>query len=256
MIDMEHKLTFSDVTKSYYNNDKTKATKVIDGLSFEVKESEFFCIVGPSGCGKSTIINLAAGFIFPDSGSILENNQTIKGTSSARTVVFQEYALFPWKTVYENISFGLEVQGIKEKEQQEIIGDLLQKVKLEQFSDRYPNELSGGMKQRVALARAFAIKPDMILMDEPFASLDQCTRDLMQEELLNFRQNFSQTVIFVTHNIEEALFLGDRILVLTQRPTKTKTIINVPFTKPRLPDLRNYAEFTELKHKIWHLLRE
>ncbi|MEI7777067.1 MAG: ABC transporter ATP-binding protein [bacterium] len=249
-------IQLKNVSKSFDSRNGKEKLLAIDDVSFDMKSSEILSIVGPSGCGKSTIINLLAGFIFPDKGSITIDGKEISEPSISRTVVFQDHAIFPWKTVRENIEFGLKSKNISAVERNKIVEDLLKKVRLEKFSDSYPGELSGGMKQRVALARAFGVKPEIILMDEPFASLDQQTRDILQEELLRLQGEISQTVLFVTHDIEEALFLGDRIIVLGNRPSKIQQTFLVPFPKPRLPDVRNHPAFLELKHKIWHLLRD
>jgi len=250
------KIKFQNVSKSFNGRNTSSAIDVLRDLSFEVKESEFFCIVGPSGCGKSTIINLVAGFFSPDSGEVSVDGKVVFEPSASRTVVFQEYALFPWKTVAENIEFGLKCANVDKEQRLQMVKKLAEKVRLEQFLDRYPDELSGGMKQRVAIARALAVKPNIILMDEPFASLDQQTRDILQEELLGVQKEFSQTILFVTHNIEEALFLGDKVLVLSHRPAHVKSLVNIPFSKPRSPDIRNDPQFLKLKHEIWHSLRK
>ena len=250
------KIKFQNVSKSFNRRNTSSAIDVLRDLSFEVKESEFFCIVGPSGCGKSTIINLVAGFFSPDSGEVSVDGKVVFEPSASRTVVFQEYALFPWKTVAENIEFGLKCANVDKEQRLQMVKKLAEKVRLEQFLDRYPDELSGGMKQRVAIARALAVKPNIILMDEPFASLDQQTRDILQEELLGVQKEFSQTILFVTHNIEEALFLGDKVLVLSHRPAHVKSLVNIPFSKPRSPDIRNDPQFLKLKHEIWHSLRK
>lgn len=249
------KVKFQNVSKSFNGRNASSTIDVLHNLSFEVKESEFFCIVGPSGCGKSTIINLVAGFFSPDSGEVNVDEKVIFEPSASRTVVFQEYALFPWKTVAENIEFGLKCANVDKVQRLQMVKKLAEKVRLEQFLDRYPDELSGGMKQRVAIARALAVKPNIILMDEPFASLDQQTRDILQEELLGVQKEFSQTILFVTHNIEEALFLGDKVLVLSHRPAHVKSLVDIPFSKPRSPDIRNDPQFLKLKHDIWHSLR-
>jgi NitT/TauT family transport system ATP-binding protein len=250
------KVKFQNIYKFFNGRSDRLAIAVLQNVSFEVKEAEFFCVVGPSGCGKSTIINLVAGFIFPDKGQIYVDADAVSGPSASRTVVFQDYALFPWKTVAENIGFGLDCAGMDSVQKSQAVKKLAAKVRLDQFLDRYPDELSGGMKQRVAIARALAVKPSIILMDEPFASLDQQTRDLLQEELLGFQNEFSQTIIFVTHNVEEALFLGDKVMVLSQRPGRIKTIIEVPFAKPRRAEIRNDPGFLKLKQEILCLLRE
>ena len=247
---------FENISKSFKSKNDNSHIGVVDNLSFKVEKGEFFCIVGPSGCGKSTIVNLIAGFIKPDNGKILIEDCLVTKPSPKRTVVFQDYILFPWKTVAQNIEFGLKFKINGKIQRKERVDFFLKKFRLEKFANYYPFEISGGMKQKVALARASAVEPKIILMDEPFASLDQQTRDLLQEELIKFKNEFSQTIIFVTHNIEEALFLGDKILVLTQRPAKLKTIINNPFPNPRNYDIRNKTDFLNIKHKIWHLLRE
>lgn len=247
---------FENISKSFRSKNNDSQIKVIDNLSFKVGNGEFFCIVGPSGCGKSTIINLIAGFLKPDEGKILIDDCLVTKPGAKRSVVFQDYILFPWKTVAQNIEFGLKFKIFDKVKRNERVKFFLEKIRLEKFANYYPFEISGGMKQKVALARALAVEPKIILMDEPFASLDQQTRDLLQEELIKIKNEFSQTIIFVTHNIEEALFLGDRILVLTQRPAKFKDVINNPFPSPRSPDIRNKSDFIDIRHKIWHLLRE
>jgi NitT/TauT family transport system ATP-binding protein len=250
------KVEFQNISKSFNGRNNVSATVAIQDISFKVKENEFLCIVGPSGCGKSTIINLVAGFIFPDNGRVIVDGTPVMGPSASRTVVFQDYALFPWKTVAENIGFGPKCAGMDSVQRSRVVKKLAEKVRLEQFLDRYPDELSGGMKQRVAIARALAVNPGIILMDEPFASLDQQTRDILQEELLGFQNEFSRTIIFVTHNVEEALFLGDKVMVLSQRPGRIKTIIEIPFAKPRRAEIRSDPGFLNLKQEILHLLRE
>lgn len=250
------KIEFKNVSKSFEAKNSREIIEAISDVSFNVKKNEIFCLVGPSGCGKSTLINLAAGFIKTDRGEVFMDNEKILDCSSKRTVVFQEHAIFPWKTVKENIAFGLKCKNMSQDEIEAKVEGLLKKTKLEAFANRYPDELSGGMKQRVAIARAFAVKPDVILMDEPFASLDQQNRDLLQEELLNIHDEIKQTIIFVTHNIDEAVFLGDRIAVMTQRPAKIREIIKVDYKRPRLPEIRNQEKFLSLKEKIWKMLRE
>ncbi|KKT18543.1 MAG: ABC transporter related protein [Candidatus Nomurabacteria bacterium GW2011_GWB1_43_7] len=247
-------IAFTKVSKSFDNGGKN-FVKALNEISFEIKRKEILCVVGPSGCGKSTIINLLAGFIVPDSGSITVSGKEVAGPSYLRTVVFQDDALFPWKTVKDNIGFGLRCKGLGSNEQAKKIRDILSITNLGEFSDCYPAQLSGGMKQMCALGRALAIEPEIILMDEPFASLDQQTRDLIQEEFLKIKDQIAQTVLLVTHNIDEAIFLGDKILVLTARPAQIKEIITVPFEKPRSPDIRSSQEFIDIKSRIWYMLR-
>jgi NitT/TauT family transport system ATP-binding protein len=249
------KIEFKNVNKAFISTSGV-STSALDNVSFGIKDMEIMCVVGPSGCGKSTIINLAAGFISPDSGEVLMDRKNISKPSAKRTVVFQDHAVFPWKTVRENIEFGLQCAKLSQAEINKTVDYLLKKIGLESFANRYPQELSGGMRQRVALARAFAVKPEVILMDEPFASIDQQTRDILQEELLKIQLELKQTILFVTHNIEEAIFLGDRIALLSQRPAKIQEIIEVPFARPRSPEIRNDKKFIELKNKIWLSLRQ
>ena len=248
-------ISFKNVSKSFDNGLK-KPLRVINEISFDIESKEILCVVGPSGCGKSTIINLLAGFISPDSGNIKVDDKEITKPSYLRTVVFQDHALFPWKTVRENVEFGLTCKGLSKDEKDIKIQHILAVTNLEGFSDNYPSQLSGGMKQMCAVGRALAIEPEIILMDEPFASLDQQTRDLMQEELLKIKNQSAQTVLFVTHNIDEAIFLGDRILVLTSRPATIKEVLPVTFKKQRSPEIRSSQEFTDIKNRIWHILRD
>ncbi len=250
------KIEFKNIIKSFAVKNNHDIINVLDDISFEVKNSEIFCLVGPSGCGKSTIINLMAGFIFPDKGEISMDNKLVNGPGPQRTVVFQEHAIFPWKTVRGNIEFGLKCKNLSKSKINDEVNCLLKKVKLESFADRYPDELSVGMKQRVAMARAFAVKSEVVFMDEPFASLDSQTRDILQEELLNIQIELKQTIIFVTHNIDEAIFLGDKIAVMSHRPAKIKEIIQVGYERPRSASIRNQPYFFELKNKIWLSLRD
>lgn len=229
---------------------------VIDNISFKIKDNELYCILGPTGCGKSTIINLIAGFMFPDTGKISVNDEEIRGPGPSRAVVFQDHTLFPWKTVSGNLEFGLKCLSEKKEDRLKKTEKLLKLIELENFHDTYPHKLSGGMKQLVAFARAMAIEPEIIMMDEPFAALDEFTRVNFQEKLLNLHHLKPRTILLATHNIEEALFLADKIIVLSERPAKVIKIINVPFPKNRKSDLRNSIQFLELKKQIYtHLQR-
>ena len=253
---MNSKIRCEQVTKSFGLRESADGLLAVDGISFEVRPEEVLCIVGPSGCGKSTLLNMIAGFVSPDAGVLLMNDSIIRRPSPERTMVFQEQALFPWKTARGNIAFGLRCRGEDAEVIERKVGELLGKMHLDAFADHYPHELSGGMRQKVALARAFALEPEVILMDEPFAALDRQARDSLQEELLRMQTEHGQTVIFVTHDIEEALFLGDRILVLTQRPARVKQLLTVPYDRPRSPEIRNEVPFVALKKRIWQSLRE
>jgi NitT/TauT family transport system ATP-binding protein len=202
-------------------------------VSFEIGDSEFFCVVGQSGCGKTTLLNLLAGFERPTSGSLTIDGQAIQKPSWQKAVVFQEHALFPWYTVRRNITFGLEMKGL-DRESRRSIGDhYIDLVSLRGFEDRYPAELSGGMRQRVAIARALAVNPSLLLMDEPFGSLDVQTRSYMQRELLKIWQREPKTVFFVTHSIHEAVMLGDRVMILSRSPGRVKEILTIDAPRPR-----------------------
>jgi len=208
-----------NVTKAYYTTRKRKEARVVlDDVSFEINDCEFVCLVGPSGCGKTTILNMIAGFEQPTLGELLFKDEKIISPSPERGVVFQEYSLFPWMNVIDNIKFALECKGVPDREKEDIAMDVLRTVGLESSANQRPNLLSGGMKQRVAIARLLAIDPDVMLMDEPFSNLDEQTRKKLDEDLLRIWEQRKKTIIFVTHNIQEALLLADRILLFTPSP--------------------------------------
>ncbi|MDR1721497.1 MAG: ABC transporter ATP-binding protein [Methanobrevibacter sp.] len=226
-------------------------------VDIDVGNGEFLVVLGPSGCGKSTLLDIIGGLIEPDNGEILIDGKAIDGPGLDRGIVFQQYALLPWKDALNNVAFPLEDKFDKSK-REEIAKDYLSLVGLEGFEDRYPHELSGGMKQRVAIARALAIDPEILLMDEPFAAVDAQTRELLQIDLLKIAEETGKTVVFITHSIEEAIFLADRIAILTARPGSIKEEINVPISREYRSgtDFRSTSEFTRLRHKIWELLKE
>lgn len=205
----------------------------LDRVSFEIADGEFFCIVGHTGCGKTTLLNLLAGFDRPTEGRITIDGRVVDGPSWHQAVVFQDHALFPWYTVFKNVAFGLEMKGIRGAEQRRIVGHYLDLVNLRGFENRYPHELSGGMKQRVGIVRCLAINPAILLMDEPFGSLDAQTREYMQDELLKIWGQEKKTIVFVTHSIEEATRLADRVLVMTRRPGRVKAITAIEVPRPR-----------------------
>lgn len=225
----------------------------LNDLSFSVNESEFLTIVGPSGCGKSTFLDIAAGLSKPNSGKIFIDGKEIKGPSLNRGIVLQGYALFPWRTVRKNVEFGLEVQHVPEKERHEISRHFLELVHLKGFEDRYPYELSGGMKQRVAIARALAYDPEVLLMDEPFAALDAQTREVLQDELLRIWAETKKPIIFVTHSIDEAIYLADRVAVLSANPGRLKKIVTINLRRPR-EGVRSTVEFGRLRENISNLV--
>src|SRR6187455_2611515 len=208
----------------------------VKDVSFDIAQSEFLCIVGPSGCGKSTLLNLIAGFLSPAAGEIRIGGKPVIGSGMDRGVVFQDFAqLFPWRTALGNVTFGLEMKGVPRHEREEIARNQLRLVKLEKFCDSYPHHLSGGMQQRVAIARALAYNPSVLLMDEPFAALDALTRDEMQRLLAEVWRATRKTVIYVTHNVAEAVYLADRVIVMTPHPGKVKATIPIALPRPRDP---------------------
>jgi NitT/TauT family transport system ATP-binding protein len=208
----------------------------VEHVSFDIEASEFLCILGPSGCGKSTLLNIIAGFLAPTAGQILIDGRPITGHGMDRGVVFQDFAqLFPWRTALGNVAFGLEMKGLPKAERDAIAREQLRLVKLENFAASYPHHLSGGMQQRVAIARALAYNPSVLLMDEPFAALDALTRDDMQRLLADVWRETRKTVIYVTHNVAEAVFLADRVVVMTPHPGRVKTVIPIALGRPRDP---------------------
>jgi NitT/TauT family transport system ATP-binding protein len=208
----------------------------VDGVSFDMEQSQFLCLLGPSGCGKTTLLNIIAGFLAPTGGEIRIGGEAVRGQGTDRGVVFQDFAqLFPWRTALGNVAFGLEMKGIGKTEREEIALKQLRLVKLEKFAQSYPHHLSGGMQQRVAIARALAYNPSVLLMDEPFAALDALTRDAMQRLLADVWRETRKTVIYVTHNVAEAVYLADRVIVMTPHPGRIKTEVPISLTRPRDP---------------------
>ena len=227
----------------------------IDLLNFEVRDNEFLTIIGPSGCGKTTLLRIIAGLIPFDDGEVRIDDKPVTGPGSDRAVVFQNFALMPWANVLTNIAFGLEIRGTPKAEYEDTARRLVRLVGLEGFERRLPKELSGGMQQRVGLARALAVNPRILLMDEPFGALDEQTRRLLQEQLLRIWEKERKTVIFITHSMEEAVFLGDRVMLMTPRPGRVKEIIDVPLKRPRGQETEKSTTFTEIKEYLWENLR-
>lgn len=243
------KVRIENIKKIYET--KNGYTSSLDGVSLDIKENEFVCVVGPSGCGKSTLLNIIAGLLPPTSGKVCCDGKEVTGTGADRGVVFQQYALFPWMTVKENVLFGLDMKGIKGKEAEEIAMKYIHMVQLEDFTDHYPKELSGGMKQRVAIARAYAANPSVLLMDEPFGALDAQTKAQLQTELLNTWENERKTCFFITHDVEEAIILAQRVIIMSARPGRIKEIVEVNIPHPRTQETKMTPEFIELKNHIW-----
>ncbi|MEV6522905.1 ABC transporter ATP-binding protein [Longispora sp. NPDC051575] len=245
------KIQLLDVTKTF--GDFT----ALSDISLDIRAGEFVALVGPSGCGKSTLLDLLGGLSRPTGGQILIDGNPVTGPGLDRGVVFQQYALLPWRTALGNIEFGLEAKGIGRRERAERSRHFLDLVGLDGFGDRYPHELSGGMKQRVAIARSLAFDPEVLLMDEPFAALDAQTRESLQDELLRIWERTGKTIVFITHGIEEAVYLGQRVAVMTSRPGRIKRVVDIPLdSRTSGGDLRADPEFVRLRHEIWELLRD
>jgi NitT/TauT family transport system ATP-binding protein len=230
--------------------------RALHAFDIDVREGEFLSIVGPSGCGKTTFLNVVLGLIKPDSGELRMRGRPIAGPGSDRAMVFQEFGLLPWRSVQSNIELGLELKGVPAERRRMASLHFIEMVGLIGFEGHYPHELSGGMKQRVGLARALATDPDVLLMDEPFAALDAQTRDLMQVELLRIWQEARKTVLFVTHQIDEAIYLSDRVMVMTRRPGHAKRIFVIDLPRPRDYEMRVTPEFNDLKLEIWNALKD
>ena len=249
--------TFEVRNNGKKGNNKTEAFTALGGVNLNVEDGEFLVILGPSGCGKSTFLDILAGLSEPDSGTVTIDGNPITGPGLDRGVVFQQYALLPWRTALSNITFVLEAKHIEKDLQDENAKKYLSLVGLSGFEDRYPHELSGGMKQRVAIARALAIDPEVLLMDEPFAAVDAQTREILQTDLLNITYGAQKTVVFITHSIDEAVFLADRVAVMTARPGVIKEIVDVPIQREKrfTEDIKFTPEFVEIRHKLWELLK-
>ncbi len=247
---------FSGVAKYHVRDGERFA--VFENLDLHIPEGKFAAVVGPSGCGKTTLLNLAAGFARPDTGSVTVNGQVVDGPSRDRGMVFQQYAVFPWLTVAQNIAFGLTVRRAGKRPAAEvaaIVRRYVDMVGLTGFENALPKTLSGGMKQRVAIARAYAASPAILLMDEPFAALDAQTREVMQEMLQATQVQEKRTVVFVTHSVEEAVYLSDFIVVLGGTPTRIREVIDIPMPMPRPAGVRLSSEFIELRRRVESLLR-
>ncbi len=246
-------LEASGVRKSYTRNGRS--LDIVDMAQFAAREGEFITVIGPSGCGKSTFLHILGGFIQPEGGVIRVDGREVSGPGPDRGMMFQEFSLFPWKSVAGNIAWGLEAQGWKKETIEETVGRYLDMIGLRDFAHHYPAELSGGMKQRAALARVLAFDPKVLLMDEPFGALDAQTREVMQEELMNLWERTRKTVVFVTHDIDEAVFLADRVVVLTARPARVREEVKIDLPRPRDIAVRKSVKLLEYRNSIWDLIR-
>lgn len=225
---------------------------VVDDVSFSVRDGEFVALVGPSGCGKTTMLNMVAGFLTPSGGSVTLDGKPVRGPGSDRGMMFQDYGVFPWLSVEDNIAFGLRLKAnrVPKGESRDIVNHYLELMGLEKFRRSYPKMLSGGMRQRLALARAYAVNPTFLLMDEPFGALDAQTRTAMHDLLLNVLQTHAKTVMLITHSVDEALYLASRILVISARPSRIRRIVEVPFEYPRTTALQDTREFAEARSEV------
>ena len=233
-----------------------RRVEAMRGFNLAIAEGEFVTVVGPSGCGKSTFLHMVGGFEPVTEGELLVDGRPVRGPGPDRGVVFQEFALFPWRTVAENVTWALEIAGRPKPERDAVAERLIAKVGLTHFRQHYPAELSGGMKQRVAIARTLAFDPRILLMDEPFGALDAQNRELMQEELQVIWNDARKTVLFITHDIDEAIYLGDRVVMMTARPGRIKADITVPLPRPRVPHMLTDPAFTALKRRLLDTIEE
>lgn len=247
---MSTKIHFDNVRAEFELNGKPFVA--VENVDLKIGDNEFVTVVGPSGCGKSTIMNMAAGLLQPTSGQVLVDGEAVHGPGPERGVIFQQYALFPWMTVRQNVEFGLELQKISKAERKRIVDEQLELTGLGNFADALPKNLSGGMKQRCAIARAYAANPKILLMDEPFGALDALTRVHMQVQLLETWAKEKRTVMFITHDVDEAVYLANRVIVMAARPGRLHKIIDVDLPYPRSEDIRMTPEFAALRNEVWN----
>ena len=254
----EPRISISDVTLVHVNEERRQENVAVENLSLDIVGNEFLCVVGPSGCGKSTLISAIAGFMKPRTGSVRMNGSAVEKPGADRGVVFQEYALLPWKTVLDNVALGLKYRGVDRTERERVARDYLAMTRLSEAADKFPHELSGGMRQRVAVARTLANTPEIIMMDEPFAAVDAQTRLTLQEELLRVWDTHPITVLFITHSVEEAVFLADRVAVLTPGPGRLREVveINIPRKARHWDTITGDERFVELRDHVLRLVRD
>ena len=250
-------LTLRNISKVFGGTENgVSQVAALDGVSLEVHAGEFFSIIGPSGCGKSTLLRIIGGLLTATSGDLTVANEKVTGPHPWIGMVFQEQSTFPWRTTLGNVEFGLEMRGIPQNQRRKKVLEMISLLGLSGFDDRYPAELSGGMKQRVAIARALVLEPKILLMDEPFGALDEQTRIILGEELLRIRDQLKQTIVLVTHNINESVQLSDRVMVMTARPGRVKSIIDINLPHPRDSSIIASDRFGRLVGQVWSALRE
>ena len=251
MASLDVKMRVCGLSKRFFGKGMAQEVEALRNIDLDVRTGEFLTIVGPSGCGKTTLLRILAGLIEPSDGLVLHDGKPVKGPSPSVGFVFQSDNLMPWRTVRDNIAFGPELRGESRKSYSPRIDELLDLVGLNGFGDYYPHQLSGGMRQRVNIARALAINPDVLLMDEPFGALDAQTREIMQDELMRIWRKTGNTVVFITHQIDEAIFLADRVLILAARPGRVQELMTVDIPRPRELDVKRSPHFTELADHVW-----
>jgi NitT/TauT family transport system ATP-binding protein len=252
------KLSVENIHKTFFKPIKNDVVGIpaLDGVSLSVLQGDFVSVIGPSGCGKSTLLRIIDGLIRPDEGRVMVDGRTVDGPGPDRAVVFQYFGLYPWRSVLRNVEFGLELRGTPAKQRREIALSNIAQVGLRGFENHFPHELSGGMRQRVGFARALSLNPDIILMDEPFSSVDEQTRELLQEQLLEVWRETRKTVLFITHSIDEAVYMANRVVVMAARPGRVVEDINVDLPRPRTSDVRAMPRFGEIRSHAWDILKQ
>jgi NitT/TauT family transport system ATP-binding protein len=249
-VDSKTKISFQNVTRRF--DQDGHSFLALDRLNLDIADGEFVTVVGPSGCGKSTAMNIAAGLMDVSDGQVLVDGKPVNGPGPERGVIFQQYALFPWLTVRENVEFGLRIKKMPAAERRKVADHFIDLVGLKDFADALPKTLSGGMKQRCAIARAYAANPTILLMDEPFGALDALTRVTMQDQLLDTWSRERRTVVFITHDVDEAVYLANRVIVMASRPGRLHKIIPVNLPYPRTEEIRLSPEFAEIRNQVWY----
>lgn len=251
------RIVVEELSHHFVSEQTGDAVHAVDGIDLQIEEGEFVTVVGPSGCGKSTLLKAIAGLIVPTGGRVTCDGEPVRGPGKDRGVVFQDLAILPWRTVRRNIAHGLEIQKVAKAEREERVAYYVDLMGLSGFEDHYPHQLSGGMKQRVAVARTWAVDPQVILMDEPFAAVDAQTRISLQEELLRISTASHNTLLFITHNVDEAVFLADRVVVMSRRPGRVKTIVEVPVSRDeRSLESTTEQEYVQVTERVLQLVRE